>query len=165
MNIIFSFITLIMIPILLSGCVSLSIGNDKVTKPKGVIYSAPSNPFSLGKTDSGDNLWISKSTGNSISFFAECSTGLDKKLETLESDSLSVLSHPEIISRSKENFNGRDALMTEAKGTVDGVLIGIQTLSFNKNGCSYTLTYVGILSKLASEKNHFTQFISHFRAP
>jgi hypothetical protein len=55
--------------------------------------------------------------------------------------------------------------MTEAKGTVDGVLIGIQTLSFNKNGCSYTLTYVGILSKLTSEKNHFTQFISHFRAP
>jgi hypothetical protein len=165
MNIFLSLISFFTISLMQSGCVSLNIGNDKFSKPKGIVYSAPSSPFSIGKTESGDNLWISKATGNSISFFAECSTGLDKKLESIESDSLSILSHTEIISRFKENYNDREALITEAKGTVDGILIGIHTISFNKNGCSYSLTYLGILSKLASEKTQFLKFISQFRAP
>lgn len=147
------------------GCVTVDMGGGKAKSASHVKFEAPSSPFEKGNVSSGDQTWISKKTGNSISFISECERSVELSLEQLESDALNVMEKLKIEKSDRFQYNGREALKTLASGKVDGIDIKMQLVTFKKNNCNYNLSYVAVASRFDSESSYFEQFAKDFQAP
>lgn len=150
--------------LMLTSCVSVNVGSGKVEKSKNVEYQNPTSPFSSVRMDGADEAWQSNKTGNTISFISECGPAADVSLQSIQTDSLSGLTEKEIHSAQNIDFNGRAALRTLAQGQTDGVVVEVDMLVFKKNGCTYTLSYLGVKKTFPSEQKYFDQFLKSFKA-
>lgn len=137
----------------------------KAQKSKNVIYLPPSGDFSTITLDAADEAWISKTTGNTISYLSDCSGKNDGNLESLQNESLNALNDLKIIETKELSFNSRAALSTVANGKLDGVSVAIKILTFKKNNCNYNITYAGISEKFDKELSDFDAFLKNFKAP
>jgi hypothetical protein len=151
--------------ILLTSCVSVELPGNKVTSAKGVEYQDPGGSYEEIKAKNADKTWLSKKSGNTISYLSECGNTADPSLQSIESDSLSALSNLEILKTETITFNGRGARQTVAAGTVDGVPVALSLLVFKKNGCNYTLSYGGLEKQFNGELPVFENFKKNFKAP
>ena len=61
--------------------------------------------------------------------------------------------------------NGREALETEVEGKLDGVMTRIRALVFKKNGCTYTISHIGVPRTFEEDRGRFTEFLGNFQAP
>lgn len=149
---------------IISGCISIGVA-QKPEAAKNLIFAAPSEPFFDHTSKTGDRVWISRKTGNSISYLSDCSANTDPSLELLESESLSGIENLEILESHFREFNHRKAKETLASGTLDGVTIKMNVISLKKNSCTYTLLFAGKKEHFDSEISFFNQFKESFKAP
>ena len=151
--------------LLLSSCVSVNLPGGKVTSAKDVQFAEPGTPFKSIKAANADRTWLSKKTGNTISYLSECGGTADPSLQSVETESLSALNKMQILSTDATTYNGREARQTLANGQLDGVPVQILLLIFKKNGCTYTLSYGGIEKQFSAELRQFESFKASFKAP
>lgn len=147
------------------SCVSVNLGSGKSEKAADIQLSEPGEPFVSTKDSMSDRLWTSSKTGNSISYLSECSLKADPSLEALQSDYTTVLKNPEITTSELVNFNRREGIRFQSKGTLDGVRVKFEALIFKKNNCNYTLTYGGREKNFDKEQKFFEQFLKDFVVP
>lgn len=155
---------LFLISTLFSSCIS--IGLNKSPEPaKDIKFDNPKSPFESVKSKTGDKVWMSTNSGNSISYISDCSQQSDPSLNSLESDALSGVENLKILESIDFNYNQRFAKSTIAQGTLDGIAIKIKIISFKKNNCNYNLLYTGVADKFDKEITYFDKFKESFVAP
>lgn len=151
---------------LFTGCVSVNLPtSSKTEKAKDLSITKPENPFVQIKVEGADQAWISAKTGNTISYISECGASSDKSLETMQTETLASLNQTKIVSNNSVDIDGREGLEVLAEGKVDGVEVKLNSLSFKKNGCSYTITYGGTEKNFANEIEAYTKFKTGFKVP
>ena len=149
----------------LSGCVSVQLSPSKILKAKDINLNAPEKPFEKIDSNQVDQAWQSKKTGNTIAYLSECRDDKDEPLTSTEAEALKSLNQVKIISSQAGSYNDRESLYTNATGFVDGVAVETHLLHFKKNGCLYSLMYLGRQKLLKSEINYFEKFKEGFKAP
>jgi hypothetical protein len=150
---------------ILSACISVSIGPKGPEKSKNVKVVAPAAPFKEVKGLKADGAWQNANNGNSISYLSTCNEQADPTLEVATDEVISAFGETKQLSQKKLEFDGRDALDTEAEARVEGVPTKIRTLVFKKNGCLYTLSLIGIAKHFAKDGASFETFVKGFEAP
>jgi hypothetical protein len=149
----------------MGACVSVKLPSGAGTPAKDVKFLAPEKPYQEIKVLTGDKAWLSGKTGNTISFLSDCHGTVDPTPQQLESESLAVLDKLKILQTKTFDFNGREALLTQAQGEVDGVPVKTELIVFKKNNCNYTLSYGGVFKSFDAEKKYFDSFAESFKAP
>ncbi|MFN7825241.1 MAG: hypothetical protein ACK5P6_07765 [Pseudobdellovibrionaceae bacterium] len=144
-----------------AGCVSVSIAPSPVTKSKDFSFQVPATPFAKLEGESFDHSWQSEKTGNTIAILSECGVGGDLPLVTIESESLSSLTHKNIVETKHLTFAQREARRTRAQGQLDGVSVEIEILTVKKNSCSFVVTYVGRQKSFPLELKIFESFLQN----
>ncbi len=117
------------------------------------------------KDATADGAWLNKANGDSISYFSTCNDPSDPSLDSVARDLFSGVSELNIVNQSNPTFNGREALKMDAQGRIDGVVTRISTLVFKKNGCTYTLSHVGVSKTFDHDQVTFETFLKSFKAP
>ncbi len=156
---------LVIATFLLSGCVTVDVAPKKTESAQNVMYTDPALPFKSSPNKSTDRLWISTTSGNTISYLSECGNPQEPTLEQLENEALGSLIDLKILSSEKIDYNNREALKTIAEGKVDGVKVKMNLLTLKKNNCNYTLVYGGVVKNFDAEQSYFQTFIKSFKAP
>lgn len=151
--------------LLLSACISVNIGPKGPEKSKNVVFTAPSAPYQPVKGVKADGAWQNPQNGNSISYLSTCNEQVEPTLESATDEMVSVLGETKQLSQKKLEFDGRDALDTEAEARVEGVSTKIRALVFKKNGCLYTLSLIGVAKNFAKGVEPFETFVKGFQAP
>ncbi len=160
-----SFISLLALCLLISACVSVNIGPKKATRSEKVSFREPQSPFQALSGTKADHAWQNKGNGNSISYFSTCNDPSDPPLDAVQREMFSDIENQTVLKNEARNFNGREALMSEIEGLVDGVKTRIDLMVFKKNDCIYSISYVGVAKSFAQDMSAFTQFLENFRAP
>jgi len=148
-----------------SGCVSVNIGPGKTERSADVTFAAPSTPFEPIDGSKADGAWQNRKNGNTISFLSTCNDPADPTLEAVARELFTDLRDAKTITSETTTFNGREALLTEIEGRVDGVLTRIRALVFKKNACLYTLSYIGVARSFGEDRVGFDRFLKGFQAP
>jgi hypothetical protein len=148
-----------------TSCISVNIGPKPGERSKGVEYSAPDKPYEKLKDTRADGAWQNAASGNSISYFSTCNDPADPPLDSVARDLFSELRESNVIRQSTTSFNSREALDMEVEGKVDGVPTRIRAVIFKKNGCTYTLSQIGVPRAFESDRPKFQSFIGSFQAP
>jgi hypothetical protein len=146
-----------------SGCISVNLNKD-TPKSKGLSVSAPASPFRDISLPAADRAWKSDRTGSTISYFSGCQSSLTSP-ERLRDDALASLPSAKVIDSQSLEFDGREALRSSAEGKVEGVPVKLSLLTYQKNGCRYTLSFVARASVYSQELSMFDGFIKGFSAP
>lgn len=149
------------VAVLYAACVSVDL-KPKHVPAKNVRYEEPRKPFRRLHDDELANAWRNPATGNSISFFTNCDEGNDFGLKQLQQDALSALETRKILEEKSLRVGEQPALATVAEGSLDGVRVKMQILSFRKNGCSYSLSYVASPDRYSNDLSAFQSFIDGF---
>ena len=155
--------TILIFQSLLTACVSVKLGPE-VQKSKGISYSSPSSTFSEVSLAPADRAWKSNQTGNTISYFSECSS-VYAPLEQMREDALGSLPKSQLLDSKTVQQDDREALLSLMEGKVEGIGVKMSQLVFQKNGCRYSLNYIGRQDQFAKELPNFDQFIKGFHAP
>lgn len=155
----------IVMGVVLTGCISLNVGGGSVEKSSGVEFTEPAGSFERLPDTRADRAWLNRSNGNSISYLSTCNDPADPSLETATNELFAGLSDLKVVRSSRASFNGRDALTTEVEGKLEGVQTRIRAMVFKKNGCLYTVSYVGIPDAFVKDLHHFENFLQSFEAP
>lgn len=150
--------------IAISGCVTVSVGEKKGKPAEDLQVSAPPSPFQEIKATDVDQAWQNPKNGNSIAYSSDC-YGADPSLISIQQTVLQGLSDSSVDSEQKTTFNSREAIDTQAAGTVDGVKVKIRFLVFKKNNCNFTLNYFAVAKHFETDLPVFQTFLNKFRAP
>lgn len=149
-----------------SACVSVNLGAGKSPeRSRNVAFSAPGGPFHELKKTQADAAWQNSSNGNSISYLSTCNESSDPSLENATQEMISVLGDTKTLSQKSYMFDGRAALDTEAEAKVEGVPTKMRTLVYKKNGCLYTLSFLGVSKNFDQDQKYFDGFVKGFTAP
>lgn len=149
----------------MSACVSVSISQPPPSKAKKVSFTEPQTPFAAFSTENADKAWQSEKTGATIAYLSECQGNMDTQLKTVESESLTAITRPVVLSSKTGLFNERESIETLAEGSIDGIHVKISLVVFKKNGCNFTITYMGRKTRFDSELNLFSRFKESFVVP
>lgn len=147
-----------------AGCVSVNIGQKAGERSEGVDVAPPPSPFEAIKTRA-DGAWQNKANGNSISYFSTCNDPADPPLDSVARELFADMKNLRIIRQFQTTFGSREALDSEVEGSVEGVPTRIRSMIFKKNGCMYTISYVGITKAFDEDRQRFDTFLRSFRAP
>ncbi|MFN7729555.1 MAG: hypothetical protein ACK5P7_10405 [Bdellovibrio sp.] len=159
-----AFAAVLVLPLFsVSGCISVNLNKD-TPKSKGLVVSAPASPFRDISLPAADRAWKSDRTGSTISYFSECQASLASP-ERLRDDALASLPGAKVIDSQSFDFDGREALRSSAEGKVEGVSVKLSLLTYQKNGCRYTLSFVARANVYNQELLIFEGFIKGFSAP
>lgn len=159
-------VLLLLIPftaVVLSSCVSVKLTPD-VQKAKGLSYRAPGGAFSEVSLPAADKAWKSSKTGNTISYFSECSGGTPS-LEQMRDDVMGSLPKAQILASDVIQHDDREGLLSLIEGRLEGIPMRISLLVYVKNGCRYSLSLTGRKTVFDSELPEFTAFEKGFKAP
>lgn len=149
---------------LLTACVSVQLPGSENKKSKGVNILEPSSPFQKIDLAGADEGWKSQNTGNTISYYSDCSN-LNLSLERQREDTLTALPQSQVLSSQLIQHDNREALLTEAEGSLEGIPMQMIFVNYTKNACRYTLTYAGRKTKINQERSVFEKFKTGFHAP
>lgn len=148
-----------------TSCVSVELGKNDVHPADDLDFESPSFPFERVKIEKTDQAWISKRTGNTLSFLSECGKATDLTLDQISEESYSVLDSNVLVHREEFMYQKRKALQVDVLGKLDGIPIKARILAFKKNGCNFSLNYVALEKSYSSELEVFSQFVADFSVP
>ncbi|PIS10958.1 MAG: hypothetical protein COT73_06520 [Bdellovibrio sp. CG10_big_fil_rev_8_21_14_0_10_47_8] len=112
-----------------------------------------------------DISWQNPKSGNTIAIISECSEMKDPALSDLENDAAQAFSAAKVVQTTKETFSDREALRSQIQGTVDGIAVKMDILTFKKNSCNYSVTFMGRLRLFDLDHSAFEQFLKGFSVP
>ena len=150
---------------LLSACISVNLGPKAPEKSKNVTFTRLPPIYRELKDVRADGAWRHAKNGNTISYLSTCNDPADPSLEVAAEEVVLAMGTPKNVSQKKLDFDGREALDTEAEARVEGVPTRIHALVFKKNACLYTLSLVGLAKSFAQGEADYAQFLKGFIAP
>jgi hypothetical protein len=153
------------IGLLSASCVSVNIGPKAGEHSKQVSFTAPPAPYQALKQTNADNAWQNPKNGNTISYFSTCNDPSDPSIESVGSDLLSELREAKEVSKATVLFNGREGLDQEVEGRVEGIPTKIRAMVFKKNGCVFSVSFIGVSRAFDSDRKVFNEFLKGFKAP
>lgn len=148
-----------------SGCISLNIGPKGPEKSAGAVAKPPPSTYTELKGVRADGAWRNSKSGNTISYLSTCNDPADPSLDMATDEVLSGLGPTKNLVQKKIEFEGREALDSEAEARVEGIPTKIHALLFKKNGCLYTLSLVGLAKSFEAGQADFENFVKGFTAP
>ena len=148
-----------------TGCVSVDVLPPAPKKATDVKIKVPTKDFKEIINSSVDRAWQNDKNGNTIAYLSECNSKSDPTLKAIETENLTALTNVEVIESKSDNFNDREALFSSVKGQVDGVPVKMRLIIFKKNGCNYTLSYVGRSKFFDHDVDTFKTFTEGFSTP
>lgn len=116
-------------------------------------------------SDQADHAWQNQKTGNTIAVLTECSESRDPSLASIEGETINALTNPQKLKTSEVQFADRGGLRTLVEGQVDGVSVKMDVLTFKKNSCAYTLSYIGRSKNFEKDQSAFEQFLEGYKVP
>jgi hypothetical protein len=146
-----------------AGCVSVNLKPKSAQHSTDYKYFAPDASFQKIESEQTDLAWQNQKSGNTIAVLTECSETSDPTLADLEEDMTQVLSEPKVVKTENLMFEEREALRSLIDGKVDGIAVKVDVLTFKKNSCSYTLTYMGRAQGFEKEHAAFDSFLKGFK--
>jgi len=147
------------------GCVSVNIKPKTLKHSTEYKYQAPASIFQKLENDQTDLAWQNQKSGNTIAVLSECSDVRDPSLADLEAETSQALNEPQVLKTQNLNFEDREALRSLIEGKLDGISVKMDVLTFKKNSCSYTLTYMGRSQGFEKDLATFESFIQGFKVP
>lgn len=150
---------------MLTSCLSVNIGPKGPDRSAHVVLKMPPKPYEQLNDEHADGAWQNRKNGNSISYLSICNDASDPSLESVSRELLSELVDVRMIHLGSTTFNARDAIDQEYEGKVDGILTHIRAVIFKKNGCTYTLSYIGVPHSFDADRTLFDNFLKGFQAP
>src|SRR5579863_1939580 len=111
----------------------------------GNVYRDSQTAFRLGDLPatwhrfnlSGADLTFRDDSGGTILVNGTCEGVTDVSLDVLTNQALFGVEHREVVSREMITLDGRDALRTQVKGTMDGVPVELELVVLKKDDCTY----------------------------
>jgi hypothetical protein len=147
------------------ACVSVNLDSGKTSKASGVRFSEPNSPFKKIDNPTVDHGWQNPQSGNTIAYLSECNAKADVTLAAMEGENISALTNAKIVKTENRNYNGRESKESTVEGLVDGIPVKMALLVFKKNGCNYTLSYVGRKKYFEADLPRYKTFKEKFNAP
>jgi len=161
----FIFLNLLTLALIFSACVSVNLKTNAPTKSEAYGFTNPPRPFFKMKSDQADHAWQNEKTGNTIAVLSECSESRDPSLTSLEGETIQALTNYQVAKTQELTYQARAARRTLAEGSLDGIPVMMDILTFKKNSCAYTLTYMGRASGFEKERSAFDNFLKGFVVP
>ena len=146
------------------ACVSVNL-TPKMSKSDDVKFDAPGSGFEKIKSQGADAAWQDKKLGNSISFLSSCNDPADPPLEIIEKDMLASFDTVKVLNTSLAFFDGRESRKSQAQGSIDGIQTTVEILTFKKNNCIYSISYVAVSKNFNVDLSVFHTFLESFKAP
>ena len=156
---------LLSLPLIFAGCVSVNIKPKAPARSNEYKFQAPDSTFRKIDSEQADLAWQNEKSGNTIAVLSECSETKDPSLSDLESEMSQALNDSKVVRTQNTQFEDREALRSLLEGKVDGVAVRVDVLTFKKNSCSYTLTYMGRAQGFEKEQGVFENFLKGFKVP
>jgi hypothetical protein len=147
------------------ACVSVNLGPKPGQRSTEVALKPPSVPYEELRKTAADGAWQNKSNGNTISYYSSCKDATDPAIDVVMRELFMEVRDLKTITTSNRIFNGREAQETEVEGKLDGVMTRIHALVFKKNGCTYTLSHIGLPRSFEQDRSRFNDFVGSFQAP
>ena len=158
------FLVTSLLPLVFTACLSVSL-SPKITKSDNVQFSPPDRQFEKINSPGADQAWQDKKLGNSISFLSSCDDPADPTLENIERDMLGSLDNAKVLNTRDAFFDGRESRKSRAEGSIDGIQATIEVLTFKKNNCTYSISYVATKKNFETDLPVFNKFLESFKAP
>lgn len=158
----FRFLTLAFLSIFVA-CVSINIKSKAPIKSIAYSYQEPDSPFKKMNSEQADAVWQNPATGHAIAVLSECSETHDPSLSALEEETLQALNNHRITKSFNFSFQERDALRSSVEGSLDGIPVRMEIMTFKKNSCNYTLTYMGRTQGFVNSLPAFEKFLQGFQ--
>jgi hypothetical protein len=159
------FSALTFITVLISGCVSVSLGSHEAKHATNVRYDQPKSPFVAEDRKDVDAAWKNPKNGNLISYITDCQDENDPPLDNIVTGALTGLVDLKYEKKESPTILGREARRVDVSGRVDGVPSRIDLLAFKRDNCIYILSFVGVEKAFAQDHGQFDRFVEGFRAP
>ena len=153
-----------LLPPIFSGCLSVSL-TPKISKADDVQFTQPNGRFEKIKSQGADEAWQDKKFGHSISFLSACNDPADPSLESIEKDMLTSFDSAKLLNTSLAFFDGRESRKSQAQGSIDGIQTTLEILTFKKNNCTYSISYVAVSKNFELDLPIFHKFLESFKAP
>jgi hypothetical protein len=146
-----------------AGCVSVNLKPKTAQHSIDYKYLTPDSSFQKIESEQTDLAWQNQKSGNTIAVLTECSETADPSLTDLEADMTQVLNESKVVKTENLMFEEREALRSMIEGKVDGIAVKLDVLTFKKNSCSYTLTYMGRAQGFEKDHSAFDSFVKGFK--
>jgi len=147
------------------GCVTVKVGEGPGVKSSNVKFSEPGQPFVKTDSEDADVLWHNPASAVSISYLSRCNESSDPSLDGIQTQMLGGIEGTVVEKQERFTFNSREALDSLVDGKIDGVPVRLRLITFKKNKCHYTLSYVGRPKAYAKDSGEFERFVRSFEVP
>ena len=135
----------------------------KTVALKGYEIQGPESNWKSVNSGSADHAWYNSTVGSTIYVTSNCGTKFqDRSLhDAVYSMTAGIRSELEPIER-KLFLDGREALMLQSKGHLDGVNVQMAVVALSKNRCLYDFVYIARPEKFAAGFGDFHQMLHTF---
>ena len=159
---IFATFFIIIIPFLVSSCVSSLFKAKPPTFSQEILLTEPHSPFTRTKTSVFPS-WKNSSTGNVIAIVSDCSENSSyNKLSNLNQLIESPLEEVTLIHETPITLYNKPAILRTIHAKLDGQPIEVLSAVFKKKSCGYVATLSGKLNNLVADEKEFKKFIKGF---
>lgn len=111
-------------------------------KSKEYSYTLSSSEWKSIPPQGADKTYIHNDHGSIIMINSLCKKYDSSGLDVLSNNFLTGLTNLEIIEKKSVPYKGREAMTILSKGKLDGVLVFLNTLTSNRNHCTYDFVLI-----------------------
>jgi hypothetical protein len=111
-------------------------------KSKEYSYSLSSSEWNSINPQGADKTYVHNNHGSIIMINSLCKKYDSSGLDVLSNNFLTGLTDLEIIEKKSVPYKGREAIALLSKGKLDGVLVFLNTLTSNRNHCTYDFVLI-----------------------
>lgn len=149
---------LVLTPFLLASCVSSLLKEKPPTFSDEVTFTSPKTPF-FRLTKSVYPSWKNKQTGNVLSIFSDCQTGMTSTLSELQRIIEDSVENSKRLAENQIQYQNKPALQRTLSGEVENNSIQIKSIAFKRLNCGYVVSLSGKPEQLHLDDNAFELFI------
>ena len=149
--------------VLFAGCATSSFAGN-VYRDSQTAFRVGEIPTTWHRFDlSGADLTFRDDAGGTILVNGLCEGVKDVSLDVLTNQALFGMERKQVLSRDPITLDGRDALRTRLRGTMDGVAVELELVVMKKDNCTYDFQLVASPEAFPSIEPGFQRFVAGFR--
>ncbi len=145
------------IPLFSTGCQKKQVRLDRYT------VDTPEGSWKDVKSGSADYAWYNANIGATIYIDSNCGQRFEDRplQDSINSLTVGLRNHEEPIQRDLF-LDGREALMLQTKGNLDGVEVQMAVVALAKNRCLFDFVYITRPESFAKGFGDFHQLLHSF---
>ncbi len=153
-----------------TSCISFDFGSLTDQTASGVVFQPPPEPYKKVIKKGMDLAWENPKTGDTLSFFSNCSTAVEfSSVTDFQKELLDGLKKFRVSSQRSGLHQGLTARFVSLKRFFSSPeKMNMHLFLFKKENCFYTVSFLTVSSAKADFPNRqkvFETFIREFRAP